>query len=170
MPIKTMTIQNTHEMNSTSIIEIMLPANVSYAEIARCENLTDIRIKSLEKCPGQCIIKFVSDNVRLTHDVIKTLSNCNYLKYVNLLCPNLTDNAIVSLASACPNLTDIILQSCHRITNESIKALSNCTQLLQIDFDQCQNLTDDGIKFLSNCSELLECFFFKMYTTGKRHC
>eukprot|EP00937_MAST-01D_sp_MAST-1D-sp2_P002308 g2308.t1 len=74
---------------------------------------------------------------------------------IHLICPDITDSAIIVLAENCKGLEDIYLFQCN-IADAGLRALAeNCKGLTQISLYQCTNITDVGLRALAkNCKGL----------------
>ena len=67
----------------------------------------------------------------------------------NHIYTNITDAAVIALATHCPSLTSINLTCCSNITDAAVIALAtHCPSLASIHLNSCPNITDEAVTTL----------------------
>jgi len=100
----------------------------------------------------------VAGNSNITDEAVLALaSKCTKLESLGLnSCYNITDAAVKAVASRCKKLTDLDLMYSSTITDEALAALSACKKLRYLNLEGCDNITDAAVMALvSACKELV---------------
>ena len=90
--------------------------------------------------------------------VIALATNCAGMTNINLnYCSNVTDAGVIAIAKNCPGLEVISLSMCKNITDAAIIAMAEkCEGLSSIDVSACYNLTDNAVIVLADgCAGLM---------------
>ncbi|KAL0481305.1 hypothetical protein AKO1_012757 [Acrasis kona] len=130
------------------------------------DNITEVSFKGLKRL-GDVHLKSVFDTVRVNLTSVKLW-----------LCPSITDDSILHLASICPNLRTLHLNYCNGITNNSIcNIATSCQNLRSLHLAECREVSDVSLISLSkNCARLHELRLTKTRITDSglieitRHC
>jgi hypothetical protein len=129
----------------------------------RC-GLTDDALLGLalhsSACPLLTRVKF-SENDGVTNVGICALAKSyGQLATVDFSFCDVSNEAVLALASGCPRLSRVDLAGCEALTNEAVIALvERCTELVHISFRDCDGITSDALIALAvlvpkNCPKL----------------